>query len=90
MKYTTRTFASLLVVTITFAVAAHSQSSRRDSPNSAKILEYIDTGWNSLSRSMTDCKSLIDPKVTTAPILYLPEGMAIPTRRCCSSEAMPD
>jgi alpha,alpha-trehalase len=27
---------------------------------------------------MTDCKSLIDPKVTTAPILYLPAGMAVP------------
>ena len=27
---------------------------------------------------MTDCKSLIDPKVTTTPILYLPAGMAVP------------
>jgi alpha,alpha-trehalase len=78
MKHTTRTFASLLVVTLPFAVAAHSQSPARDSPNSAKILEYIDRGWNSLSRSMTDCKSIVDPKVTTAPILYLPDGMAVP------------
>jgi alpha,alpha-trehalase len=43
-----------------------------------KILTYIDNGWNTLSRSMTDCKSLIDPKVTTAPILYLPAGMETP------------
>ena len=78
MKQTARTFASLLVVTLPFAVVAHSQSSGRDSSESAKILEYIDNGWNSLSRSMTDCKSIIDPKVTTAPILYLPEDMAIP------------
>ena len=27
---------------------------------------------------MTECKSLIDPKVTTAPVLYLPAGMATP------------
>jgi len=27
---------------------------------------------------MTDCTSLIDPKLTTAPVLYLPAGEAIP------------
>ncbi len=27
---------------------------------------------------MTDCASLIDPKLTTAPVLYLPAGEAIP------------
>ncbi len=27
---------------------------------------------------MTDCKSLVDPKVTTTPVLYLPAGMATP------------
>ncbi|HXC96447.1 MAG TPA: trehalase family glycosidase [Edaphobacter sp.] len=43
-----------------------------------KILAYINNGWDSLSRSMTECKSLIDPKVTTPPVLYLPAGMAAP------------
>jgi alpha,alpha-trehalase len=78
MKHAAGAFASLLVVTLPFAVAAHCQSSRHDSSENAKILEYIDNGWNTLSRSMTDCKSLVDPKVTTRPILYLPAGMAIP------------
>ena len=78
MKHTARAFASLLVVTLLFAITAYPQSSGRESPQSAKILEYIDNGWSSLSRSMSDCKSIVDPKVTTAPILYLPEGMAIP------------
>ena len=27
---------------------------------------------------MTDCTSLIDPKLTTAPVLYLPAGESIP------------
>ena len=44
----------------------------------AKIFAYIHTNWDTLSRSMTSCKSIIDPKVTTAPILYLPAGMATP------------
>ena len=78
MKHTARALASLLVVTLPFALTTRPQSPGRDSSQSARILEYIDNGWNNLSRSMSDCKSLVDPKVTTAPILYLPEGMAIP------------
>ena len=43
-----------------------------------RILTYIANGWDTLSRSMSECNSLIDTKVTTSPILYLPAGMPIP------------
>ena len=46
--------------------------------NDARILNYIDHGWDTLSRSMTECASLVDPKVMSAPVLYLPAGMAVP------------
>jgi len=39
---------------------------------------YIHQGWDSLSRSMSECQSLIDPKVTTPPLLYLPYGAPTP------------
>src|SRR6201985_3706378 len=39
---------------------------------------YIHHGWDSLSRSMSECQSLIDPKVTTPPVLYLPFGAPTP------------
>ena len=78
MNYTTRAYAYLVVVFLLFAGAAHSQQPRPDAAENTKILAYIDSGWNDLSRSMTDCKSLIDPKVTATPILYLPAGMAVP------------
>jgi alpha,alpha-trehalase len=39
---------------------------------------YIHHGWDSLSRSMSECQSLIDPKVTTPPLLYLPFGAPTP------------
>src|SRR3984893_10480539 len=39
---------------------------------------YIHNAWDTLSRSMSECRSLVDPKVTTEPILYLPAGMATP------------
>jgi alpha,alpha-trehalase len=43
-----------------------------------KILVYIDHAWDTLSRSMSDCASLVDPKVTSVPVLYLPDAMPIP------------
>lgn len=42
------------------------------------IRDYIAAGWQTLSRSMSDCKSVVDLKVTTEPILYLPAGLATP------------
>jgi alpha,alpha-trehalase len=57
-------------------------------PDSAATLAYIHQGWDELSRSMTDCHSLVDVKVTAAPVLYMPAELAIPaavrelTARC--------
>ena len=45
---------------------------------SLTIDAYIHQGWDSLSRSMSECKSLVDPKVTTPPVLYLPFGAPTP------------
>jgi alpha,alpha-trehalase len=78
MNRTAQSYAYLITIAIVFASAARSQPPRPDASENAKILAYIDDSWNTLSRSMTDCKSLIDPKVTTPPILYLPAGMPVP------------
>ncbi len=40
---------------------------------------YIHQAWTSLRRSMNDCASLVDPKVKTRPILYLPADLAEPS-----------
>lgn len=42
------------------------------------ILDYISSAWDTLTRSMTDCDSVVDPKITTASVLYLPAGFAEP------------
>jgi alpha,alpha-trehalase len=39
---------------------------------------YIDDAWKTLQRSMLDCSTLVDPKVTTKPVLYLPQDFAEP------------
>lgn len=68
----------LLLTGIVLLPGSASPQSMTGVPSNAKILTYIHNGWDSLSRSMTDCKSLMDPKVTTAPILYLPADLATP------------
>ncbi len=44
----------------------------------APIEHYIAAGWDNLTRSMTDCASVVDPKMKVKPVLYLPAGYAIP------------
>jgi alpha,alpha-trehalase len=44
------------------------------------IDSYIRDAWTTLERSMTSCASLVDPKVKTAPVLYLPQDYPEPVR----------
>jgi alpha,alpha-trehalase len=53
---------------------AHAQREQGLKP----ILAYISTAWDTLTRSMSECKSVVDPKIDAAPLLYLPSGMAEP------------
>jgi len=50
----------------------------QSAPNSEATLAYIHSAWDTLTRSTTDCHSLIDIKVTANPVLYLPAEMDIP------------
>src|SRR5215469_8706446 len=66
-----------------FAVAAIHVSGAQEkaqvaAPSSEATLHYIHDAWDTLTRSMTDCHSLVDIKVTANPILYLPAGMQAP------------
>ena len=45
----------------------------------APILTYISSGWDTLTRSMMDCQTVIDPKLTEASVLYLPADFPAPT-----------
>src|ERR1700746_3731529 len=54
------------------------QSTPHDGQGLKPILEYISTAWDTLTRSMTDCQSLVDPKIKVPPVLYLPADVAEP------------
>jgi alpha,alpha-trehalase len=44
----------------------------------AATLAYIHGAWDTLTRSMTDCHSLVDTKVNANPILYMPAELPAP------------
>lgn len=49
-----------------------STNSIAQAPGPEATLQYIHGAWDTLTRSMTDCHSLSDIKVTAEPLLYVP------------------
>ena len=49
-------------------------------------LRYIHAGWDTLTRSTTDCHSLVDIKVAANPVLYLPAGFITPPEAAAVAE----
>src|SRR5882724_3376564 len=47
-------------------------------PGLKPILTYISSAWDTLTRSMTSCDSLVDPKLKAPPVLYLPKDFPEP------------
>jgi alpha,alpha-trehalase len=70
--------ARLVLTTLVLCTscALHAQAPTTD--DQAHIRQYIANGWNTLSRSMSECKSVADIKVQTTPVIYLPAGMPTP------------
>jgi alpha,alpha-trehalase len=69
--------AIITCATLTQAPAAR-QSASVQGQGLKPILEYISTAWDTLTRSVTDCQSVVDPKMKVAAVLYLPAGMEEP------------
>jgi len=74
-----RRMAALALVSVALAQAsAPEHAHAQDEQGLKPILDYISTAWDTLTRSMSDCKSVVDPKIDAAPVLYLPAGIAAP------------
>ena len=67
---------------------AQDQTSRHEQAGLSEIQSYISSAWDTLTRSMTSCQSITDPKASTPPVIYLPADFAAPaelepvTREC--------
>ena len=77
--------SSLLLCCLLLAALCAGAAAQTSSPTVSSegqglkpILNYISSGWDTLTRSMTDCQSMTDPKMSTASVLYLPAGFAEP------------
>ena len=57
-----------------------------NAPDPAATLAYIHDAWNTMTRSMTECHSLVDIKVTANPILYMPADVPAPPEVTALSE----
>ncbi len=73
-------FAGLLgALTLLCAVApAQAPARPADRQGLTPILNYISSAWDTLTRSMTECQSIVDPKIAATPVLYLPAGFSEP------------
>jgi alpha,alpha-trehalase len=45
---------------------------------STELKTYIHSAWQTLTRRQSDCSSLVDPKLTTKPVLYVPAEVETP------------
>jgi len=59
-------------------VGAGSNPVPSPAPNPDATLAYIHAAWDTLTRSMTDCHSLVDTKVTANPVIYMPADLPAP------------
>ncbi|MGH9502587.1 MAG: trehalase family glycosidase [Terriglobales bacterium] len=68
----------LFVALLGLCFALASSSAHAAEPNAKPesgldpILTYISSGWDTLTRSMSNCQTVVDPKLTEASVLYLP------------------
>jgi alpha,alpha-trehalase len=68
---------ALLLCTTPIHVIGGPQSG--DKQGLKPIQNYISDAWDTLTRSMTNCESIVDPKIADSPVLYLPAGFEEPT-----------
>jgi alpha,alpha-trehalase len=77
-KLSAQPLVCLLVLLVFTARAAAAQEQPTAAAGLAPIRQYIAATWDNLTRSMTDCASLVDPKMKVNPVLYVPAGFSLP------------
>src|SRR5882724_1545309 len=60
------------------APAAWAQQSAAKEAGLRQIRSYIAAGWDTLTRSLNDCKVIVDPKLAASSVLYLPADFDAP------------
>ncbi|MCU1241850.1 MAG: Trehalase [Candidatus Acidoferrum typicum] len=61
-----------------FAPASSAQEAGAKEAGLRQIRSYIAAAWDTLTRSLTDCKVIVDPKLAAASVLYIPVDFDVP------------
>src|SRR5580658_9292917 len=74
------TWISVILAVSLFAFECFSGTVPSTQPDSGlnRVLQYIHADWDVLTRSMTRCDSIVDPKLPEAALLYLPANFPEP------------
>jgi len=67
-----RFLAVCACVAVAFAAAPARPDRATDPHGLAPIRAYISTGWDTLTRSMNECSTVVDPKFAANSVMYLP------------------
>src|SRR5262247_721931 len=74
----------LLVISMVLPVNVSAESEKKAAPAQQPphglepILDYIAKSWDTLTRSMEECTTVVDPKLAENSVLYLPAELAVP------------
>src|SRR5207237_8261613 len=74
-------FPSVLLLAICLVQAGRSSAAPKATVGEqglAPIRSYIAASWDTLTRSMTQCDSVVDPKLAGRSVLYLPADFPVP------------
>ena len=68
----------LALLSLLHSPSLFAQNRASDPQGLKQIRSYIAAGWDTLTRSMTDCNTVVDPKLAASSVLYLPADFAVP------------
>ena len=74
---TIETALALVLFVVATAPAAAAQETAKGH-GLEPIRSYIAAAWDTLTRSQSDCNTIVDPKLASASVLYLPADQDIP------------
>lgn len=77
-RFTSRIWFCLLLSISLAVLQSHAASTKQTDSGLEPILQYIGTNWDVLTRSMSRCESIVDPKLPEAALLYLPASFSEP------------
>jgi alpha,alpha-trehalase len=82
LKAASRAFVlscALVILVVTSSAQVAPGATILDRNQVAAIRTHIASVWDLLTRSMTDCRTVVDPKLTSASVLYLPAEYTVPS-----------